>query len=113
MTTCLDCGDIVSVGPRCNQCASDLRLIGGDHYSQARLAGEILQRLYDAEANGAIRWFWDGGFEWECWGRSDIAAGSDGHGYLLITAVTAFAECVAKQVPDGQFAKWWATRGRG
>lgn len=68
---------------------------------------DIPQRLYDAEINWSVRAFFDAGFEWELWGKSDLDAGVDGHAATYAEALRQMADAAARRSPEGSFARWW------
>ncbi len=101
MATCIHCGRHAEVGLLCLTCADpDLAA------DRARLA-HIPQRLYDSEINFTVRAFFDAGFEWELWGRTDQDPGVDGHADTYEGAMRQMADAAARLAPESEFARWW------
>jgi hypothetical protein len=98
--TCIDCGQ-PSKDPRCDKCFAWIGV------PEAQRLAQIPQRLYDAEVNFSVRAFFDAGFEWEVWGRSDQDIGLDGHADTYEGALRQMADAAAERSPEGSFARWW------
>jgi hypothetical protein len=74
------------------------------------LAAEIVARIYASEVSATLRWFWDGGFEWEIWSETISDPGSDGTAKTFPLAAMEMAEATAARYPDSPFAAWWKAR---
>ena len=78
------------------------------HMAHAR-AGEIIQRIYDAEIHGSfsVIWTFDAGFSWELlMGPTERGGDAD----TFAEAARQMAEAVSEAHPDGPFARWWKQR---
>lgn len=72
----------------------------------AALAGQVVEKLYEAEVRGAIEWLFDGGFQWEVYAGPDRRIG-DADTYQ--ECVRDMASYVANAFPESPFALWWRT----